>query len=470
MPDRLPTPSLAGAIAANSASARSSGAHPHVPLMPPLPHSRPRRARALRVALALSLTTAIVVTAAPARAASRAPRLEAPNAPTTPLAPPSPDLPGLPGTSIELAQVPVGGAEFERAAAAYRDVDVELSHAQSARRDLDVTTSTLTARVRELEAVRASSTARIAGLRARLGAVERAIQELAVDSFVSGDEDDRINEAVSSENPATNVAERRDVYAGLTMDMLLSERAAYLARVDVATERADAAVTELTKARKLLEAGAKERPDAVHDEVVRAKAVAGERVAYEEARVLAQVEGVEFPLVALDAYYRAATTVAEERPGCRVEWWGLAGISRVEGRHGTYGGTHLKTNGDTAKRIIGIQLNGTNSTAVVRDTDDGRLDGDPSYDRAVGPMQFIPQTWHRFEADGNEDGTQSPFNLYDAALAAADYLCTASSGLDADPGLRSAYFSYNHSLLYVDSVLGYARLYERAVEVPDRTS
>ncbi len=161
--------------------------------------------------------------------------------------------------------------------------------------------------------------------------------------------------------------------------------------------------------------------------------------------MLAQVEGVEFPLVALDAYYRAATTVAEERPTCGVEWWGLAGISRVEGRHGTYGGTTLMPNGDTDKRIIGIQLNGTNSTAVIGDTDDGTLDGDPSYDRAVGPMQFIPQTWRRFEADGNEDGTTSPFNLYDATLAAATYLCTASSGLDADPGLRAAYFSYNHS-------------------------
>ena len=185
--------------------------------------------------------------------------------------------------------------------------------------------------------------------------------------------------------------------------------------------------------------------------------------------MLAQVEGVEFPLVALDAYYRAADTVADERArpaGC--EWWGSAGISRVEGRHGTYGGTTLMPNGDTDKRIIGIQLNGTNSTAVVGDTDDGALDGDASYDRAVGPMQFIPQTWRRFEADGNEDGTTSPFNLYDATLAAATYLCTASSGLDADPGLRTAYFSYNHSLLYVDSVLGYARRYEQSIDVPER--
>jgi membrane-bound lytic murein transglycosylase B len=125
-------------------------------------------------------------------------------------------------------------------------------------------------------------------------------------------------------------------------------------------------------------------------------------------------------------------------------------------------------NGDTSRRIIGIQLNGTKETAVVGDSDGGAIDGDPSFDRAVGPMQFIPQTWRRFQADGNEDGDTSPFNLYDATLAAARYLCTASSGLDGDPGLRAAYFSYNHSLPYVESVLGYARLYERSIEVPVR--
>jgi membrane-bound lytic murein transglycosylase B len=393
---------------------------------------------------------------------------EAPSAPAAPIAPPSPDLPGLPSTAIELAQVPVSSDDFEVAAAAYRDTAGRHTSAQNQRHDLDRTASDLVARSRELEAIRASSQARIAGLTARLDKVERAIQELAVETFVAGGEEERLNEAVSSEAPATNEAERRDVLAGISMDVLLAERAAYQARIDAAAERADQAVTDLAKAREALELAATGRPAALDDELASATAVAEERVVYEEARVLAQVEGVEFPLVALDAYYRAATTVAEERPTCGVEWWGLAGISRVEGRHGTYGGTLLMPNGDTNKRIIGIQLNGSNSTAVVGDTDDGTLDGDASYDRAVGPMQFIPQTWRRFGADGNDDGTTSPFNLYDSTLAAATYLCTASRGLDADPGLRAAYFSYNHSVLYVDSVLGYARLYERSIDVPDR--
>ena len=47
-------------------------------------------------------------------------------------------------------------------------------------------------------------------------------------------------------------------------------------------------------------------------------------------------------------------------------------------------------------------------------------------------------------------------------------LCRASKGLQDEPGLRTAYFSYNHSLDYVERVLSFARLYEHAVEVPDR--
>jgi membrane-bound lytic murein transglycosylase B len=189
------------------------------------------------------------------------------------------------------------------------------------------------------------------------------------------------------------------------------------------------------------------------------------RVAFEEARLLATVVGAEFPLVALNAYYEAAAATAEDTPACGVRWWAIAGISRVEGHHGTYGGAVLDELGDPSQRIIGIQLNGTNQTRVVPDSDGGELDGDPAYDRAVGPMQFIPQTWRTFSADGNEDGVETPFNLYDATLAAARYLCRASHGLDADPGLRAAYFSYNHSEAYVDRVLSFARLYERAIEL-----
>jgi len=251
------------------------------------------------------------------------------------------------------------------------------------------------------------------------------------------------------------------------MDVLLAERAAYTARLREAEDRIDAAQAELADLEDQRLVLGQHRPAAVDAEVAAAAPVAAERVVYENARVLATVEGVDFTLVALDAYHRAAASTAAEDPACAVRWWAIAGISRVEGNHGTYGGAALDERGDATKRIIGIQLNGTNNTQVVPDSDGGELDGDPAYDRAVGPMQFIPQTWRRFAADGNEDDVTTPFNLYDATLAAARYLCRSSSGLDADDGLRAAYFSYNHSDVYVDRVLSFARRYERSISLPE---
>lgn len=412
--------------------------------------------------------TVVSLTTAPAPAAPGHRTLSTESAAFDPaaLAPPSPELADLPLVSIELARVPVSSPAFDRAADAY----AEISNAQAATRDarlgIDRTRTTARADIRRLEATSVAALARIEGLTQRLDDVEGAVRDLAVQAFLSGGNTARVSEALTSETPSIHEADQRAVLGQLSMDVLLTERDAYQQRINDARQRADDASTALADSSATGRDARSDRPDAVRAEVDAGARVADERVTYEQARVLATVEGVEFPLVALDAYYRAATTEAAASPGCGVEWWGVAGIAKVEGRHGTYGGATLSHNGDTSRPIIGIQLNGSNATAVIPDTDGGAFDGDAAYDRAVGPMQFIPSTWRAYEADGNEDGVMSPFNMYDATLAAANYLCASSSGLSADSGLRAAYFSYNHSLAYVDNVLGYARGYERRIDVP----
>jgi membrane-bound lytic murein transglycosylase B len=187
-------------------------------------------------------------------------------------------------------------------------------------------------------------------------------------------------------------------------------------------------------------------------------AVVAAQVDLDQARVVATVVGADFQLVALDAYRRAAATTALIDPGCGIPWWALAGITRVESKHGTFGGSTLLFNGDTTQRIVGVPLDGTNNTALIPDSDGGAFDGDPVYDRAVGPMQFIPTTWGRYASDGNNDGVADPNNIYDAAAGAARYLC-ASGPMQTDNDMLRGFFSYNHSSSYADSVLRFAKAY-----------
>ena len=107
--------------------------------------------------------------------------------------------------------------------------------------------------------------------------------------------------------------------------------------------------------------------------------------------------------------------------------------------------------------------------ALISDTDGGRLDGDTRYDRAVGPMQFIPQTWRSYEADGNQDDAREPQNVYDAALASARYLCVAAGSMRTEAGQDRAYFAYNHDEAYTEAVKAAAARYRRLIRIPDET-
>ena len=105
--------------------------------------------------------------------------------------------------------------------------------------------------------------------------------------------------------------------------------------------------------------------------------------------------------------------------------------------------------------------------AYIGDSDDGRWDGDTSYDRAMGPMQFIPTTWRSYAIDADGNGSTDPFNINDAALAAANYLCVAGGDLRTDAGQRRAVLAYNHSDEYVAEVLALAHAYAAGIPVAD---
>lgn len=165
------------------------------------------------------------------------------------------------------------------------------------------------------------------------------------------------------------------------------------------------------------------------------------------------------PARALAAYAAAEVALSAERPGCRLTWVTLAGVARIESNHGRYGDRTLREDGRPDRAIVGVQLDGAGDVAAIADTDGGALDGDRVWDRAVGPLQFLPSTWDRYGADGDGDGVREPQDIDDAAVAAGRYLCAAGGDLSTDAGWWRAVLAYNASVTYAEDVLATADSY-----------
>ncbi|MEU1400976.1 lytic murein transglycosylase [Streptomyces sp. NPDC005728] len=168
------------------------------------------------------------------------------------------------------------------------------------------------------------------------------------------------------------------------------------------------------------------------------------------------VTGGALPATVFAAYRRAEEELARTAPGCRLRWQLLAAIGQVES--GQARGGRVTSDGATVTPVLGPRLTG-GAYALVPDTDGGAYDGDAVYDRAVGPMQFIPSTWAHWGADGNGDGHADPNNVHDAALAAGRYLCAGGRDLSNPADLDRAILGYNHSDTYLRTVKAWYTYY-----------
>jgi cell wall-associated NlpC family hydrolase len=162
------------------------------------------------------------------------------------------------------------------------------------------------------------------------------------------------------------------------------------------------------------------------------------------------VASTEIPAALLRHYQRS--------PACEdLPWQVVAAIGWVESRHGSSGGARLDpATGDVAPRIVGIALDGTRSAAIRVPPGGSPWHGDPRWDHAVGPMQFITTTWARWGVDASGDGFASPHNAYDAIATAGRFLCNGRSRLDS---IEAAIRRYNPSDHYVAEVLAKASGY-----------
>ncbi len=168
------------------------------------------------------------------------------------------------------------------------------------------------------------------------------------------------------------------------------------------------------------------------------------------------------PARALEAYGAAERTQRAATPDCRLSWATLAGVGRIESDHGRLGRADLDADGVVRPPIVGVPLDGSPGLAEIPDTDGGRLDGDVGYDRAVGPMQFLPGTWARYGADGDGDGVRNPDDLDDAAAAAAGYLCAGGRDTADGDGWWDGVLAYNRSIDYARRVWTAADRYATA--------
>ena len=177
--------------------------------------------------------------------------------------------------------------------------------------------------------------------------------------------------------------------------------------------------------------------------------------------VVASASSNGIPAPALAAYQRGAQIIDSADKSCNIPWELIAAIGRVESDHGRYNGNTLTDEGVSKPGIFGIALNGKNGTQAINDTDGGQLDNDTVFDRAVGPMQFIPSTWQVVKVDADGDSERNPQDIDDAALATAVYLCSGKDNLSTRQGQEASVFRYNHSQDYVNLVLRIMEAYSQ---------
>lgn len=370
------------------------------------------------------------------------------------------DLPylGDPRLDPDLGGVAVDTVGFRRALEAYRTTQRNLGGAKRTEAEAISQLAELDAAQTRLVGQLNQATRRKEKSEARLARLRDTLEHIAVNDYIRGESASAAD--LDLDLAASTDFRRRRVVLKTVRATQLAEAHDNTAVVDEMTGVILTAQADLDDVRQRIASTIGTRDGAVADQRRLEAQLLTDAKRLADERMTGDIAGLDFPVVVLDAYYKAAKRMRTDSPSCGIKWTLIAGISRTEGHHGTYDGSSVDADGNETKPILGITLDGSNNTATVADSDGGELDGDPGSDRAVGPMQFIPSTWKRWGRDGNGDGKIDPQNMYDAALAAAAYLCYFGPGLGTDEGIRGAVIHYNASDAYVELVLTRAKAYD----------
>lgn len=361
------------------------------------------------------------------------------------------------GTPARAGWSPTLAAAVDRyrsAVAQHRMATAELAAATEAHDAAD-TTYRLAARTAADAAMAADTAVRRAADR------QRAAVATAVAAYVQGSTPDAALLDAFDPQAVHGMAPRRAAGEAVTIagedardDARRAAARAVLAleRFRLAAERARTA--QVAAAARRAEAAAAAR--AATDERTDAAA------ALRDARRTEPMPGTDIPGWIFDAYADAAGWRSALDPGCALDWSLLAAIGFTESRHARFGAGADAAG--TVPPILGPALDGVAWPTVILDTDGGVLDGNPAFDHAVGPMQFLPRTWRTYGEDGNGDGRADPHTVRDAVAASARYLCATRAGnrLDTPAGRDRALWAYNPSAPYREKVTALADRYAAA--------
>lgn len=146
----------------------------------------------------------------------------------------------------------------------------------------------------------------------------------------------------------------------------------------------------------------------------------------------------------------------EASPVCAgLPWQVVAAIGFIESGHGQ--GRVDPATGNTEPPILGPALDGSAGNMAIPATPASIANtGDPVWDHAVGPMQFLTSTFDAWAVDASGDPTPTPNNAFDAIATAGRYLCNGAGQLDS---IESAIRRYNNSATYVADVVAKALAY-----------
>ncbi len=366
----------------------------------------------------------------------------------------------LRGLAADPVLVGASGAELERVAGELESARLRASRAGE---EIGVRTATVDNARKNVEwAQMAVESARI-----RTATAQSNLSRFGVEAFIGGtDQPDLAGVLATPDDPTSTVATRslRTTLLVASAGDRLAERLSARARQENERRVELTGVQQrLVRERGLLDA-AKEEYDSQTELVTRLtpQHTRAQRRFEEELALRPLPSTTDLTVIAIDAYHNASSIAGQRWPDCRITWHQLAGIGRVESFHGQFGASSLDRGANASPVILGPQLNGERWLAI-EDTDEGRLDADLEWDRAVGPMQFIPSSWAVYGADGNGDGRKDPNNLYDAALAAADHLCGIE--LDQTSRFQRALLGYNRSARYGSDVMAFSRNYAELADI-----